>query len=797
MGPEVKVRLSAEGLQEVVKAFRTISTEGERAGRASAGGFNPLKSILGQVRTLLPAISAGLVAAAFTRQTRDALDYADAIQKAAQRTSTAASTYSVLANAATTADVPQEKLQQSLVRLARFLDDVKSGTLESVVTFKRLGLQWDELEGKDPGQIFVMLADRIAKAEDRTALATRVFGRSGADLLPLINDLAEKGFGALADEAERSGNRISDQTAQMAADINDAATRSQNAIRGVFTEFLGQIGPDTVTAFDRFTAAVDRNRSTWASWLATFAGGALSAVEQFFDRLRDPRFLAALAQGPTQFAFFKGIEKAAPIPAAPSNELVGPPLPPGYKRPGAAGGTGGSSAIDDPAQKARLRAMQAAADAELKIVQSRAKLEQSANQAAYDQGLVTLEQYTAKRRDVAVRALDAEIALLQRKQEQAAAAPANDAATKIANEQQVAVITAQIQTKQLERQQLLVDETAKERQEREQLAAQVLTFERELAPTQAARNQAELAALDEQLRAYDKLLAQAGVAEQSRARIVGAAGAAAKSRLEVDQLAAEVHAQLDDLNSQITAVDQARARGAVGGYQAEAQITELERQRLPLLQSLAAELERIAQASGDPAFLQQAQQINAAVGDVAVGADEAGRTIADLRDKTEGATEQGLGAFFGTALKGVNHLNDAWGDMKNSFVNSIRQMLEDAATKQLMKFLFGGAGGGGILGGLSGLFGLGSKDVGGYTGPAARNVATDIVHGQEFVVRAGVVAQPGVRAYLERLNAGGVAAAAGAMGAGGGTVNHVFAGALDMVMGEYLRNWLSRESFGR
>ncbi|CZT36357.1 phage tail length tape measure family protein [Rhizobium sp. 9140] len=84
----------------------------------------------------------------------------------------------------------------------------------------------------------------------------------------------------------------------------------------------------------------------------------------------------------------------------------------------------------------------------------------------------------------------------------------------------------------------------------------------------------------------------------------------------------------------------------------------------------------------------------------------------------------------------------------------------------------GGGGGGGLFGSLLTAFlpnfvpngaqanwavnnpGKGLFDVGGYTGNGGRSDIAGFVHGQEYVVKASVVAQPGVRRMLDGLNSG-------------------------------------------
>lgn len=124
---------------------------------------------------------------------------------------------------------------------------------------------------------------------------------------------------------------------------------------------------------------------------------------------------------------------------------------------------------------------------------------------------------------------------------------------------------------------------------------------------------------------------------------------------------------------------------------------------------------------------------------------------------TAGTTSNSLMGFtsnVGTAGNGLNQLGSGF--------NSFGQKLANVSVG-------GGGGLGGLLGTLfpnagqfasnqlsnaisSGSWGL--WDTGGYTGDGGEKDVAGFVHGKEFVVRAPVVAQPGVRSFLEALNSG-------------------------------------------
>lgn len=106
---------------------------------------------------------------------------------------------------------------------------------------------------------------------------------------------------------------------------------------------------------------------------------------------------------------------------------------------------------------------------------------------------------------------------------------------------------------------------------------------------------------------------------------------------------------------------------------------------------------------------------------------------------------------------------DAFGQAGANAFDRIADRALSMAADGIFDMLFGpppsgiGGGGGGLLGGLlSGLFGFRGFDVGGWTG-GTRGQVRGLVHGEEFVVRAGPASQH--RALLETINAGGAPAA--------------------------------------
>ena len=125
---------------------------------------------------------------------------------AATRESTrvpAVETLSALSNAADLAGVSQEQLGSSLSKLNRSIAEAVSGSREQIDAFAGLGISVRDASGNIKATDVVLgeIADRFALASDgaiKTQYAVALFGKSGADLIPLLNEGSAglKEFGA-------------------------------------------------------------------------------------------------------------------------------------------------------------------------------------------------------------------------------------------------------------------------------------------------------------------------------------------------------------------------------------------------------------------------------------------------------------------------------------------------------------------------------------------------------------------------------------------------------------------------
>jgi hypothetical protein len=198
---------------------------------------------------------------------KHAIDHADALSKSAQKAGVTVEALSRLEFAAKLSDISLEGLTGGLQKLSKAMADATiTKTSTAATAFKALGINITDASGKLRSSTAVLgeIADRFSRLEDgstKTALAMQIFGKSGAELIPLLNG-GSKGLADMAAEADRLGITISTKTAQAAERFNDTLTRIGAIMGGVVNQVME---------------------------------ASLPALQAFADALTDPRLAQAIA----------------------------------------------------------------------------------------------------------------------------------------------------------------------------------------------------------------------------------------------------------------------------------------------------------------------------------------------------------------------------------------------------------------------------------------------------------------------------------------------------------------------
>ncbi len=254
-----------------------------RAGRAFVELFAEAKPLVRGLRNAerdlkryganVAKIGAGMIAASaaiaapLALSARAFAETGDQIAKMARRTSFTVESLSELGFAADRSGTSIESLETSIRRMQRTIHNAGRGLSTSTEALAALGLSFERLDGMRPDAQFALIADKLGQVQDattRAALAMEVFGRSGTELLPLI----EADMARLQARARALGLTIATEDATAAEKLKDAFTdlravvkRLQFAIGAAFAESLGRALERITQAIVAVREFVDRNRA--------------------------------------------------------------------------------------------------------------------------------------------------------------------------------------------------------------------------------------------------------------------------------------------------------------------------------------------------------------------------------------------------------------------------------------------------------------------------------------------------------------------------------------------------------
>ena len=252
MLPEIKVKIDADttGLTKgLAAATEKLTKFGKVAGAA--------------IGVAVVGAAAGLAAL-----TKAAIDNADELSKVSQKMGITVEALSRLQYAAKLSGVELSGLQTGMNALAR---NMAAGS----EAFKQLGVSITNSDGTLRSSVSVIgdIADRFAGMEDgatKTALALGIFGRAGADLIPLLNG-GSAGLAAMAQEADNVGATISGTTAKAAERFNDTLSKIEATMGGVVNKVM-------VAALPALQSLADTLASPeFAEAAATLATGIIEA----------------------------------------------------------------------------------------------------------------------------------------------------------------------------------------------------------------------------------------------------------------------------------------------------------------------------------------------------------------------------------------------------------------------------------------------------------------------------------------------------------------------------------------
>ena len=254
-------------------------------------------------------------------------DYAGDMYDMARGAGIGVEAFQKLAYAGRMSGVETEKLSASLVKFDRMVAEATGGNKTYMQTFEDLGIKIKDSAGnlRQPNEIFEDVADIFHNTEDgigKTALAVELFGKSGADLIPMLND-GKAGLKAFYAEAERLGLALSNEMIAKGDAFSDQLENIGEQVKGVKLQLGAALIPalsekiskviDKITKWvqenPELAATIGNIAMTTGKWIAILGTAAIAIGSVAFIILQFRKAFRAMSDAVTiGISIFKNIK---------------------------------------------------------------------------------------------------------------------------------------------------------------------------------------------------------------------------------------------------------------------------------------------------------------------------------------------------------------------------------------------------------------------------------------------------------------------------------------------------------
>lgn len=201
-----------------------------------------------KVKTILGAVGVALSADLIVGEINKSLDALAQLDDMAQKTGSSVETLSKLSKVAAFTGTDLSAVDGILIKLSKNLAAADEEGNKTAKALAAIGISTDDLKAKDPSEVFVEVAKKLQDYEDganKVALVTDLMGKSAAEMLPFMNDVAESLDKFQGDSAKSAAQAaaLQDQIgilrvryAEWRTEIVVAALPAANAFIGALTD---------------------------------------------------------------------------------------------------------------------------------------------------------------------------------------------------------------------------------------------------------------------------------------------------------------------------------------------------------------------------------------------------------------------------------------------------------------------------------------------------------------------------------------------------------------------------------
>lgn len=683
MPNEKKITVTIQGKDEISGVLRGIAEQIDAFGTALKG-----LAIGYAVQQLASFVAQSVATEAsldrLSQKTGISIGYLSGLQLAAQR-----------------AGIGSEGLERGLKMLARTMGQAAEGNLQAVNTFAALGVKVTDAKGQllPMDSVLVQIANRFAASSDgaqKAALAVKLFGRSGLDMIPVLDE-GGAGLEQLKEKAASLGMIVSQDDADAIQNFYAQVQDLDTAVHSLALNFAEGLIPNLNELVSAFagpgTDAFDAMREAGEK-----LGSAIKEIALAFYTLvragqiwgaRASELFQSFTTNPAEagihFARFIELNKGSKDSlntwlldvASKKGMLFGNTKTDRKLQAIVTKNTAArrrSSNLPPPELANQYRDEMLRYQGLLEQEQDTAQLDATkravaAEQGVYDQmyheGLITYEDYLQQKQGLTIAGIDAEIAALQKKvKDEEGILAKSQGPYKLQEQKNLVKLQDELQAKIAERNQAVVKGQTDQYDAEIQLRDYRLQTEAMVEEANDHQNETAIANIKAQYDAKRREAAQMGVNPHSFDLPESQAIAGAQIA-PIDQQMGIINQRLQD---QTQRVNRLVSDGQISQLDGQRQINELNSKAADQLQVLVDRYAALAKASGDPKLIANAKSMQASID-----------KLRDAQNMVYSGLQSGLTSgfqsFFEQIISGSESAAKAFENLGQNILDTVAQVI--------------------------------------------------------------------------------------------------------------------------
>jgi phage-related protein len=225
-----------DAIDKLNKTDKKAKTTGEKL-----GGMAKTAGKVGSAVVGMGALAAG----AMIKIATNTAEAGDRVDKMSQKIGLSREGFQEWAYVMSQSGMSIDSMQGGMKRLVNSFDDMKKGGKTATDAFNRVGLSMDDLQGKSNEEIFEMTVSGLQNVTDETeraALANDLFGRSGSEMAPLLNQSADS-VANLKQQAHDMGMVLGNDAVDGAVKMQDTMNTLKRAGAGLMNSLGSALMP--------------------------------------------------------------------------------------------------------------------------------------------------------------------------------------------------------------------------------------------------------------------------------------------------------------------------------------------------------------------------------------------------------------------------------------------------------------------------------------------------------------------------------------------------------------------------